>query len=333
MLRTMNANDNPGFSTLLPDDILNAVESVGYRCNGDFLALNSYENRVYRVTLDDTTRVVVKFYRPQRWSDAAIAEEHEYACALASLDLPVVPPRKHNGHTLHEFDTHRFAVFDCVGGHWPALDNNETLKQLGRLTGRMHLAGAQTQFAHRASVSIESHGYDARDYLLDHEIIPESLEEAYATLADDILERLDEQFDDAAGFAQLRIHNDLHPGNVLEDGDRLHIVDTDDVANGVAIQDLWMFLSGNEDEQSSQLAALLEGYESFRNFDISEIALVESLRTLRLMHYAAWLARRWADPAFQRAFPWFDSVRYWNEHILALREQLALLNEPPNLRP
>ncbi|MEO0576589.1 MAG: serine/threonine protein kinase [Pseudomonadota bacterium] len=329
----MNRSDNPGFSTLLPDDILNAVESVGYQCNGDFLALNSYENRVYRVTLDDATRVVVKFYRPQRWSNDAIAEEHDYACAMAALDLPVVPPRDHNGATLHEFDQHRFAVFDCVGGHWPALDSSDTLKQLGRLTGRIHLAGAQARFSHRGSVSLESHGYDARDYLLDNEIIPESLEEAYATLADDILEHLDEQFDDGAGFAQLRIHNDLHPGNVLEDGDRLHIVDTDDVANGVAIQDLWMFLSGNEDEQSGQLSALLEGYESFRNFDIGELSLIEPLRTLRLMHYAAWLARRWEDPAFQRAFPWFDSVRYWNEHILSLREQLALLSEPPVLRP
>ena len=195
----------------------------------------------------------------------------------------------------------------------------------------MHLAGAQRPFAERNSISLESHGYDARDYLLDNEIIPERLEEAYATLADDVLERLDEQFDDAAGFAQLRIHNDLHPGNVLEDGERLHVVDTDDVANGVAVQDLWMFLSGDEHEQSAQLSSLLEGYESFRNFDVSELRLIEPLRTLRLMHYAAWLARRWADPAFQQAFPWFDSVRYWNEHILSLREQLALLDDPPNL--
>ncbi|MEM9171301.1 MAG: serine/threonine protein kinase [Pseudomonadota bacterium] len=321
----------PGFSTLLPDDILDAVESCGHKPSGDLLALNSYENRVYRVGVEAGGHKVIKFYRPQRWPDDAIEEEHDYAQEMADLDIPVVPPDRNNGRTLHHADAHRFAVFDCVGGHWPTLESQNTLQQLGRLIGRMHLAGEQRPFRHRPPISIDSHGDTARDFLLDHDHVPESLRDAYDSLTVDILDTLDNHMANAQAYPLLRVHNDLHPGNILQHIDQLHIVDTDDVANGFAVQDLWMFVSGDEHEQSTQLTALLEGYSEFRRFDLRELGLIESLRTLRIMHYAAWLARRWHDPAFQQAFPWFDSLRYWNEHILSLREQYALLLDPPLL--
>ncbi|MFK8053749.1 MAG: serine/threonine protein kinase [Woeseiaceae bacterium] len=325
----MTANKQPGFQNLLPDQIIDCIESVGLACNGDLLALNSYENRVYRAGIDGGEPVVAKFYRPQRWDEAAILEEHAFALELAALEIPVVAPLAFNKQTLLQEGEFRFSLYPFRPGRWPELDRDDTLRQLGRLTARMHLAGDQTRFTSRPEIDPISFGYDSRDYLLDEEMIPEELEDAYASLADDLLERIDHWFDLTDHAARIRIHADLHPGNILQDGETLHIVDTDDARNGPAVQDLWMFLSGDQEEQSLQLQPLLEGYRTFRHFDISELALIEPLRTLRLMHYAAWLARRWQDPAFKAAFPWFDSVRYWNEHILALREQLALLNEPP----
>ena len=325
----MTNRQTPGFQTLLPEQILRCIESTGLRCNGDLLALNSYENRVYRVGLENDQRVVTKFYRPARWSDEAILEEHAFAAELDALEVPVVPPIASDGQTLHRIDEFRFSIYPFMPGRWPALDTTATLRQLGRLCARMHLAGEQRTFAHRHEIEPISFGYDSRDFLLDNEVIPPDLEDAYATLADDLLERIDYWFDAADHARRLRIHGDLHPGNVLQHGETLTIVDTDDAHTGPAIQDLWMFLSGDQDEQRQQLEPLLEGYRPFRPFADDELALIEPLRSLRLMHYAAWLARRWQDPAFQAAFPWFDSVRYWNEHILALREQLALLLETP----
>ncbi|MEM8546947.1 MAG: serine/threonine protein kinase [Pseudomonadota bacterium] len=329
----MPTDVRPGFSSLLPDDILGAVEAFGYATSGDLLALNSYENRVYRVGLDAGGFRVVKFYRPARWSDDAILEEHRFAQELAALEIPVVPPESHDGETLLTDGEHRFAVFDCVGGRWPTLEAESTLRQLGRLTARIHLAGQHQPFAHRTAISIDSHGDAAREFVLDNGLVPDSLLPAYTSLTDDLLDAVDDTMAAGETCREVRIHNDLHPGNVLEEGDRLHIVDTDDVANGLAVQDLWMFLSGEDSERNLQLSALLEGYEEFRSFDSRELTLIEALRTLRLMHYTAWLGRRWHDPAFKRAFAWFDSVRYWNEHVLALREQLALLQDPPLLVP
>lgn len=325
----MNKRKPPGFQTLLPEEIIRCVESTGFECNGDLLALNSYENRVYRIGLHDDSYLVAKFYRPGRWSDEAIQEEHTFAAELAERELPVIAPLVIEGHSIQQSGDFRYALYPFKPGRWPELDHEETLRQLGRLTARMHLVGDQTQFQHRPELEPISFGYDSRDFLLDNEMIPEDLEEAYETLADDLLMRIDDRFIETDYAARIRIHADLHPGNVLQDGETLYIVDTDDARNGPAIQDLWMFLSGDQQEQSQQLIPLLEGYNTFRHFDHGELALIEPLRTLRLMHYAAWLARRWQDPAFKAAFPWFDSVSYWNEHILSLREQLALLNEPP----
>ncbi len=329
MLRSMTKRPEPGFQTLLPDDILGAIESTGRRCSGELLALNSYENRVYRVGMRDDDPLVAKFYRPARWSDAAIEEEHHFAIELEALDLPVVAPLVSDGQSLNRYDEFRFALYPCKGGRWPTLDDDETLRQLGRLTARIHLLGERGRFSLRPGITLERFGYDSRDYLLDNEIIPDELYDAYASLADDVLERVEWRLDELGPIREIRIHGDLHPGNVLQDGEQLHIVDTDDVCNGPAIQDLWMFMSGDADEQSAQLGPLLEGYESFRDFDYAELAMIEPLRTLRLMHYSAWLARRWQDPAFKQAFPWFDSQRYWNDHILSLREQMALLDAPP----
>ena len=325
----MTQASNLGFQTLTPNEILAAIETTGLACNGDLLALNSYENRVYRLGLEDGQRIVAKFYRPGRWSDAAIIEEHDYTHELAALELPIVAPLVFGGESLQIANEFRFAIYPCKGGRWPSLEDPKTLRQLGRFVARMHLVGEQRAFVHRGSIDIYSHGYDSCDYLIDNDFIPDDIYEAYVSLSEDVLEASEAIFDRCANVRQIRLHGDLHPGNILQEGDALHIVDTDDVRNGPAIQDLWMFLSGEREEQTVQLSHIIKGYEEFRNFDYRELALIEPLRTLRVMHYAAWLARRWDDPAFKHAFVWFESVRYWNEHVLALREQLALLNEPP----
>ncbi len=314
---------------LQPDDILDTLESLGFACNGRLLALNSYENRVYQVGIEDARPVVAKFYRPGRWSDAAIQEEHEFAAELAAAEIPVVAPLAINGATLHHAGSFRVSVSPCHGGRAPELDNQDLLRQLGRFVARIHLQGERAEFQHRPQINIDNYGYDSRDYLLDQDFIPAELAEVYEGIAEHLLESIEDAFERAGHVRELRLHGDFHPGNVLVQEDRVHIVDLDDARSGPAVQDLWMFLSGDRDEQTPQLALLLEGYEEFRRFDARELHLVEALRSLRMMHYAAWLARRWDDPAFKLAFPWFNSQRYWDEHILALREQTALVQEPP----
>lgn len=317
------------FADLQPDDILIALGDIGFDCDGRFLALNSYENRVYQVGIEDDAPIVAKFYRPMRWSEAAILEEHAFAIDLAAQEIPVVPPLVRNGRTLHHVGHHRVAVYECRGGRAPDLDNFALLTQLGRLVARIHLEGETRGFEHRPGIDIESYGVTSLEYLLEHDFIPEDNLDAYESVADLVLDGVEACFERAGGVRQIRLHGDFHPGNVLVNRDQLHIVDLDDTRSGPVIQDLWMFLSGDRDEQTPQLTALLEGYQSFRTFDARELHLVEALRSLRIMHYAAWLARRWDDPAFKIAFPWFDSRRYWDEHVLALREQVALMQEAP----
>lgn len=317
------------FADLQPDDILTTLDDMGFDCDGRFLALNSYENRVYQVGIEDDVPVVTKFYRPQRWSDAAILEEHEFAIALAAKEIPVVPPLAIDGKTLHHSGHFRLAVYPCRGGRAPELDNLELQNQLGRLLARIHLEGETDRFEHRPTIDIDTYGNSSVDFLLENEFIPEDNYDAYESVVEQVLDGVEACYERAGATAEIRLHGDFHPGNVLVARDQLHIVDLDDTRHGPAVQDLWMFLSGDRDEQTPQLTALLEGYQMFRRFDARELHLIEALRSLRIIHYTAWLARRWEDPAFKIAFPWFDSRRYWDDHVLTLREQVALMQEPP----
>ncbi len=317
------------YAGLGPEQVLAAVESAGFSCDGRLLALNSYENRVYQVGLEEAAPVVAKFYRPGRWSDQAILEEHEFAFELADKEIPVVPPLVVNGRTLHYYQDYRFAVFPRRGGRWPELEDSDNRIRLGRLLGRMHAVGASRRFSARPRLSIEAYAVEPSQYLLSAGVIPEELVPAYTSLIDDLLVRMRACFARAGDFREIRLHGDCHPGNILWTDAGPHFVDLDDCRSGPAVQDLWMLLSGERNEQALQLSDIVEGYEEFFNFDRRELHLIEALRTLRMIHYAAWLAKRWHDPAFPQAFPWFGQPRYWEEHILSLREQAAALDEPP----
>lgn len=326
---TREDDDTLAFRRLGPADILDSIEALGYVTDGRLLALNSYENRVYQVGLEDGPPLVAKYYRPGRWSDEAILEEHAFARELAAAEVPVVPPLAVDGRTLHRVGRFRLAVFPRHGGHAAELDDARLLRQIGRFTARLHNCGAREPFRHRPSLDIEGYGAASRRFLLDEGFLPADLDTSYATLTGDLLRRVEQCFAAAGETHRLRLHGDLHPSNLLVRDEQVHIVDLDDARTGPAVQDLWMFLSGDRHEQTPQLAELLAGYTEFRPFAARELRLIEALRTLRIMHYAAWLARRWQDPAFRHAFPWFNTQRYWGEHILALREQAALMDEPP----
>lgn len=317
------------FAGLQPEDIVATLSDLGFDCDGRFLTLNSYENRVYQIGIENERPVVAKFYRPGRWSDESILEEHQFSIDLAAQEIPVIPPLEIEGSTLNHAGHFRLAVFPCHGGRSPDLDNYELLTQLGHLVARIHLEGEGSSFVHRPRIDIESYGVDSMDFLLENDFIPDENYDAYESVAELVLDGVEASFERAGDTREIRLHGDFHPGNVLVNQDRLHIVDLDDCRHGPGVQDLWMFLSGDRIEQTPQLEALLEGYQSFRSFDPRELHLIEALRSLRIMHYSAWLARRWEDPAFKVAFPWFDSPRYWDDHILALREQVALMQEPP----
>lgn len=317
------------YSTLSPERVLDAIEAQGYRCDGRINALNSYENRVFQVGIEDEPPLIAKFYRPERWSLAQIEEEHLFCAELTAAEWPVVAPLiGPNGLTAHEDNGFIFSLFTRFGGHAPEPSNLDTIELLGRSLGRLHAIGAQHDFKYRPAITVESYGRGSREFLLNNQCIPSSLVDSYATLTRDILEQVDSIFESTPHQA-IRLHADCHLGNILWRDDRAVFVDFDDCRMGPAVQDLWMLLSGDRLEQTQQLEALLEGYEMFYDFDDRELELIESLRTLRMMHHAAWLARRWSDPAFPRAFPWFNTERYWGEHILELREQLSALQEPP----
>ncbi len=316
------------YNALDPDTILQAVESVGYQTSGRMLALNSYENRVYRIEQEQGAPLVAKFYRPDRWSDEAIIEEHAFALELATEEIPVVAPLQFDGETLLQFGGYRFALYPLQGGRWPDLEYTEDMMWMGRFIARIHAVGRRQTFRHRAEISIQRLGTDAVEYLLTNNLIPAHLEQAYWTLTLDLLSSIKQRFGQAGNFSGLRLHGDCHRSNVLWTDRGPHFVDLDDCCNGPAIQDLWMLLSGERSEMTVQMIDLLEGYNEFASLDMTEMNLIEALRTLRMMHYASWLARRWNDPAFPQAFPWFDTTQYWEQHILELREQLARMQEP-----
>jgi len=321
------------YAGLTPETVLDALERAGLRGDGRLLALNSYENRVYQVWLEDGTSVVAKFYRPGRWSEAQILEEHAFVLELAEREIPAVAPLVLGGRTLAEHAGFRFAVFPRRGGRTPELDRRDTLEWIGRFIGRIHAVGATRPFTERPALDAQSFGTEPRDWLLGHGFVPPDLLQAWTSAADLALQGVAHCFERAGAVRTLRLHGDCHAGNVLWTDQGPHFVDFDDARTGAAVQDLWMLLSGERADMTRQLWNVLAGYEQFHEFDPRELHLVEALRTLRLVHYAAWIARRWDDPAFPAAFPWFNTHRYWQDRILELREQIALMDEPPLAKP
>jgi len=335
-MTTAYDTQQPPYAGLTPERVLDALESAGFRGDGRLLALNSYENRVYQVWLEDekTGSVVAKFYRPGRWSDAQILEEHAFTGELAEREIPVVAPLADSaGATLHAHEGFRFAVFPRRGGRAPELEDPAVLEWLGRFLGRIHALGATEAFRERPALDIESYGIEPRNWLLERGFIPADLLQPWRAAVDQALEGVARCYERAGDIATLRAHGDCHGGNVLwtegKETSGPHFVDFDDARTAPAVQDLWMLLSGDRASMTRQLGALVDGYEDFMELDRRELHLVEALRTLRLVHYSAWLARRWNDPAFPAAFPWFNTQRYWQDRILELKEQIALMDEEP----
>ncbi|MFB3819740.1 MAG: serine/threonine protein kinase [Candidatus Methylomirabilales bacterium] len=327
--------DTPAWSYagLTPDVVLDALDSVGLRGDGRLLALNSYENRVYQVWMEEGPPVVAKFYRPARWSDEAILEEHAFSADLAEREIPVVTATAVGGRTLHEFRGFRFTVFPRRGGRAPEFEDAKTLEWMGRFIGRIHAVGALQPFRHRPTLDIRSFGEEPREYLLASGLLPPDLVATWAGVVGLALDGIRACYERAGEPRHLRLHGDCHAGNVLWTDDGPHFVDFDDSRMGPAVQDLWMLLSGDRPAMARQLQDVLAGYEDFFEFDPRELNLVEALRTLRMIHYQAWLARRWSDPAFPAAFPWFNTQRYWQDQVLALREQVGLMAERPLALP
>ena len=335
------------YAGLTPEVVLDALDAVGLRGDGRLIQLNSYENRVFQVFLEDARVVVAKFYRPARWSDAQILEEHAFAAELEEHEVPLAAPWPLSvdarslhaerltslGTTLASFATdagaYRFAVTERKAGRAPEVENPEVLEWIGRFIGRIHAVGAAGRFAHRLTLSPASLGHEPRGWLLAHDIVPPDALPAWRGMVDAALDRVDAAFAQAGALRTLRLHGDCHLGNILWTAAGPHFVDLDDALTGPAVQDLWMLLSGNRAERQRQLGAVLDGYEQFMDFDRRELALIEPLRTLRIVHHSAWIARRWKDPAFPVAFPWFESPVYWTEQATRLRDQLEAMDEAP----
>ncbi|MEK9950987.1 MAG: serine/threonine protein kinase [Curvibacter sp.] len=328
------------YEHLTPDAVLDALEGLGLACDGRLQALSSYENRVYQVHLEEGPPVVAKFYRPGRWNAAQILEEHAFAAELQAAEVPVVAPLVLQGRTLHQHAEFHFAVSPRRGGRAPELDDAEVLEWIGRFLARLHAVGTAQPFVQRPALDLQSHGREPRDWLLAHQMIPLDVQSAWQRRCDEAL-ALIAQHAALAGAAsdlrRLRLHGDCHVGNILwtpadapaAAGPGPHFVDLDDARMGPAVQDLWMLLSGERAQRTWQLSCLLEGYEQMRDFDRRELALIEPLRTLRLIHYSAWLARRWDDPTFPLNFPWFGSSDYWQGQVQMLEDQIEAMQEEP----
>jgi Ser/Thr protein kinase RdoA (MazF antagonist) len=319
------------FSGLAPDAVFDAAASAGFDGGGRLFALNSYENRVYRLG-EGADAVVLKFYRPERWTDAQIEEEHAFALELTAAELPVAAPIAVKGRTLLRYREFRFAVFACLAGRAPELDAPDARVVLGRTLARIHAVGAARSFRARPRIGIERLGLQARGEVLTSELLPPALATSYAAAADTLLERVRRAFLTAGPVRDQRIHGDCHPGNLLWNEQGPVFVDLDDCASGPRIQDLWMLLAGDAAEQQREWGELMEGYSQFGEIDPRELTLVEPLRGLRMLHHAAWVVQRWEDPAFPRAFPWFGEARYWERHIGDLLEQVGAIDEPPLLQ-
>ncbi|MBE1287607.1 MAG: serine/threonine protein kinase [Alteromonadaceae bacterium] len=312
------------FAQLSPDVILNALESIGIYPTSGLLALNSYENRVYQFATEDA-RYVVKFYRSGRWSDTQIQEEHDFSLELERNEVPVIAPLCIAGQTLHHFESCRFTLFPSAGGRQLEVDNLDQLEVVGRFLGRTHQIGQAKPFVHRAEFSAQSHLHDPFAILHESSMIPMHLRTAFFAILEPVVNETAARY---ITTPHIRLHGDCHPSNILwRDGPRF--VDLDDCRQGPAMQDLWLLLNGDRQQQLLQLDTLVGAYEEFADFDHSQLPLIEPLRTMRMVHYMAWLTQRWVDPAFPQAFPWFAEDKYWEYQILALKEQLAALNEPP----
>ena len=319
------------FDALHPGAVFAAAESIGLEPSGRLFALNSYENRVYQLGDEQGDLWVLKFYRPARWSDAAIGEEHAFTFELATAELPVAAPLRRDGRSLFVHDQLRFAAFPYLAGRAPELDDRATLALLGRTLARIHAIGSRARFAHRPVLSVQRLGDRAREQVIASGFVPDALAEQYARVSEQVIGRVRHCVDSFGVLPQLRIHGDCHAGNILWRENGPLFVDLDDCMSGPRIQDLWMFLAGDAASQQSAWAAVMEGYEVFGEFDYAELTLVEALRSLRILHHAAWIAQRWGDPAFPRAFPWFGEARFWERHIADLFEQLAAMDDPPIL--
>jgi Ser/Thr protein kinase RdoA (MazF antagonist) len=373
------------YEALTPDVVLDALLGLGLACDGRLQALSSYENRVYLAGLDDGGSVVAKFYRPGRWSEAQILEEHAFAAELREAEVPVVAPLLLEGCSLHvctaavspdsvprgmgrvegagEPVRFFFSVSPRRGGRPPELDDAEVLEWIGRFLARLHEVGARRPFAQRPALDAQRFGVEPLRWLLASGMVPLDAQSAWQGACEEALALVEARYTQSLqGLSLIRLHGDCHAGNVLwtpldagaasgKKSEALtvtasaaanataatavptapgpHFVDLDDACMGPAVQDLWMLLSGDRAQRSGQLSCLLDGYEQMREFDRRELALIEPLRTLRLIHYSAWLARRWADPTFPRNFPWFGSTDYWQGQARQLREQIEAMEEEP----
>ncbi len=319
--------ENFSFASLTPDSILDAIESIGVRPESGLIALNSYENRVYQFIADDQKRYVVKFYRPARWTESQIAEEHEFALQLDEAEVPVVAPLSINGKTLHQHQGYLFCLYPSVGGRSFENDNLDHLEWMGRFIGRIHLVAKKQKFKFRPTISCAEYLDLAKQHIADSQMVPVTIETAFNTILEQLIHETKSRYQ-LAGIEQIRLHGDCHAGNILwRDGPQF--VDLDDARTGPAIQDLWMMLSGDRQQQILQLDTMLEGYQEFSDFNPKELQLIEPLRAMRMVHYMGWIAKRWCDPAFVHSFAWFAEDKYWEQQILSLKEQLAQLYEEP----
>ncbi|NVK21553.1 MAG: serine/threonine protein kinase [Kangiellaceae bacterium] len=326
-LEQAHASQQHPFEKLTPDFVLDAVESFGYVSDGRMLTLNSYENRVYQIGIEDKEPIIAKFYRPNRWSTIQILEEHQFCDELVEHELPVVAPIKIDGQSLFHYQGFDIAFFKRRGGYAPELDNLDNLFTMGRFLGRIHAIGKAKSYQCRPTLDVDGFGRDSVDYIIEH-AVPMELKTAYQTLAEDVLGQIYSIWNDYGAVETIRTHGDCHPGNILWRDDNPHFVDFDDSRMAPAVQDIWMLLSGDRSSQLSQLSEIIDGYQEFCDFNSRELRLVECLRTLRMLHHSAWIAQRWQDPAFPQAFPWFNSMNYWEQQILDLRVQFAELQEP-----
>lgn len=315
--------------------MLQSLESLGWACDGRLIALNSYENRVYQVGIEDGAPLIAKFYRPSRWSPEQLQEEHDFLLELFEEEIPVVPPLQapSTGKTLNVCEPFSIAVFPRRGGYALEMDQPDQLYRIGRALGRLHSVGSRRAFDHRPKLNTTDFGVHAIEQVMQSPLLPDSMREVYGGVAKDLLAGVERALAGYGDWNALRLHGDCHAANIMVRDELMHIVDFDDARMGPAVQDLWLFLSGDSGEQRLALSEILEGYEEFRDFDRRELALIEPLRSLRVMHYAGWLTKRWDDPAFPAAFPWLAEPRFWDQHILDLREQLSALQEPVELNP